>query len=311
MKQLTTLKWLLKREVWENKALLIWSNLALAGVILLVTVTGVFRLSSSVFPNNAPIHFQAAGLNAGVSVYFNTGITIFVSLMALTMYSYLSGSLSQERKDRSILFWKSLPISDELVVLSKTVVALIFFPAMAFITLMVTMLISMLAVYVACAMHGVYLFNALFFNGDLWGRMGMLFLTLPVYVAWALPTVSWIVLVSSWFVRRVSMWVVLMPTAAYFIFAIVNEILGLAMNTSGAAYVLFSRGLFSVVPSNWMTQFHISEALNTLPSGAVNFSGSTQSPAWSLFSSPDIWLGVIAGVLMLLAASKIRRSHGE
>ena len=127
MKQLTTLKWLLKREVWENKALLIWSNLALAGVILLVTVTGVFRLSSSVFPNNAPAHFQAAGLNAGMSAYFNTGVIIFALLMALTMYSYLSGSLSQERKDRSILFWKSLPISDELVVLSKAVVALIFF----------------------------------------------------------------------------------------------------------------------------------------------------------------------------------------
>ncbi|MFZ6849543.1 hypothetical protein [Undibacterium sp. RuRC25W] len=311
MKQLTTLKWLLKREIWENKALLIWSNLALAGVILLVTILGVFRWSSIVFANNVPVNLQVETVSAGVAVYFNTGFTIFALMMALTMYSYVSGSLSQERKDRSILFWKSLPISDELTVLSKAIVALILFPLMASVTLILTMLISMFAVYIACAIHGVSLFAALFGNGVLWGRIGTMCLSLPVYVAWALPTVSWIILVSSRFIRRVSLWVALIPIAIYFIFAIFNEISGLKMGTSGLAYVLFTRGLFSIVPNNWMSNFHISPALDAVPNGAVHFGGSTDLPAWSLFASADIWLGVIAGVAMLYAAARVRRSHGE
>src|SRR5208283_2286784 len=64
-------------------------------------------------------------------VLFAFGIIFF---LVMTIYStwYLLDCLNADRKDRSVLFWKSLPISDTAMVLAKLFTGLIAIPIVYF-----------------------------------------------------------------------------------------------------------------------------------------------------------------------------------
>ena len=312
MKQLTTLKWLLKREIWENKVMLIWSNLVLAGLILLFTLSGIFRLKDVAMNTDPQTTLQMNDLATAVDHYFTSGLILFSILMVFTVYSYATGSLSDERKDRSILFWKSLPISDELTVLSKVLVALILFPLMGIITLLLTSLISIFALCASYAAHGIGLSSLVFSSHGIWGQIGHTLKSFPIYVAWALPTVGWMILASSWVKSRPGMWVILIPFALFVCAAFANDTVGVNF-ARDVAYVLLFRAIFSVVPDSWSYHYYLNEYGNTLsfPDAIQHVLLKVDLSSWDIFATPDLWIGVIVGITMLFTAARIRRGRGD
>ena len=122
-----TFKWLLKREFWENRGGFLWAPLITGAIISLLTavfaVIGLVRFKNS---------------NAGDSMQFNgslaeharqiggigdtamlVGISLTTLVLAFVVFFYALGCLYDDRRDRSVLFWKSLPASDMQIVLSK------------------------------------------------------------------------------------------------------------------------------------------------------------------------------------------------
>ncbi|MFZ6754455.1 hypothetical protein ACO0KY_13875 [Undibacterium sp. Dicai25W] len=312
MKQMMTLKWLLKREIWENKAMLIWSNLALAGLILIFTLSGIFRLKDAAIKVDLQADVQLNDLVTAVGHYFTSGLILFSILMVFAVYSYATGSLSDERKDRSILFWKSLPVSDELTVFSKVIVALILFPLMGMLTLVLTNLISMFALCGAYAAHGVGLFSFVFSSNGIWGQVGHTLKSFPIYVAWALPTIGWMILVSSWVKSRPGMWAILIPVGVFACIAFANDVVGVKF-VRDVAYALLFRGVFSIVPDSWSYHYYLTEYEQTLslPASIQNVVLKADLSSWDIFATSDLWIGVIVGIGMLFMAARIRRGRGD
>src|ERR1700688_4835450 len=113
--------WLVRREFWENRA--IWIVPAAIGVAL--TLAALF--GNVQIPALSPPDSRAL---SGV-VLFGFGVTFFV-VMNIYATWYLLDCLYADRKDRSVLFWKSLPISDTTTVMSKLATALLVIPVVYF-----------------------------------------------------------------------------------------------------------------------------------------------------------------------------------
>src|SRR2546430_14638384 len=121
--------WSVRRELWEHRSLYI-APLAAAAVFLLAFLTGLTLSPAHRHePLDIPYEFAAA-------LIMGTGfiVGIFYSLDAL--YG--------ERRDRSILFWKSLPVSDLTTVLSKFAIPLVILPLLSFAIAVVTQFVMLL-----------------------------------------------------------------------------------------------------------------------------------------------------------------------
>src|SRR3546814_13401578 len=75
-------------------------------------------------------------------------------VLAFVVFFYCLGALYDERKDRSVLFWKSLPVSDAQTVLSKVGSAVVVAPVLAVIASLVTMIGFMVMLSIVVLFHG-------------------------------------------------------------------------------------------------------------------------------------------------------------
>jgi hypothetical protein len=135
-------------------------------------------------------------------------------VLGFLVFFYCLGALNDERRDRSLLFWKSLPVSDLTTVLSKLLLAVVIAPL---ITLGIGIVLSLVLVLAACFMllsHGTNLFGALLSSPDFYLTPLRMIGLLPVYILWALPTVGWLLMVSSMVRSKVFLWAVGTPLVA-------------------------------------------------------------------------------------------------
>lgn len=221
MKQLPML---LKREFWEHKVAIFYVPLILT---ILITALIVLSATSASFisvqvEDNGPSHsvtidradssisdiigpkledFSRRSFSHKERVFeeFYTGSS-FVLLMTLwfVIFFYLQGALYEDRKDRSILFWKSLPVSDGLTVASKLITALIVIPAIYLVFVAITQLAFLLIASVVAAINSIDIWSTLWAPAHLvtrWFSMMAFFLFTAL---WCFPLFTWILLVSSW-----------------------------------------------------------------------------------------------------------------
>lgn len=122
---------------------------------------------------------------------------LFLFIMFLVSVNYLLGCLYSDRKDRSILFWKSMPVSEWREVLCKLAVASLIVPvvflAASLATQMLTMVLSMLLVWrmggaPVDLVLGNIQFGALFLN-QIGGSV--------VWALWTVPAYAWFMLASA------------------------------------------------------------------------------------------------------------------
>ena len=206
-----TLRWLLKREYWENRGGFLYAPL-IAGLISLVMSTigiafGLFALHRAARDGNLHVDGENVNIN-GLDLALLTrdisakdladlgnglDLTLVLSsawpflVLAFVVFFYCLGALYDDRRDRSILFWKSLPLSDTQTVLSKVISALIVAPLITVIAGIITMLGFLLVISVVALMHGGSPMTLI------WGPSSPLTLAaghlawIPVYALWACP----------------------------------------------------------------------------------------------------------------------------
>ena len=163
------------------------------------------------------VSIPAPDLAAGIARRRQRAFLVVVGAMfylVMGVYStwYLLDCLYTDRKDRSILFWKSLPISDATTVLCKLLVGMIIIPLVYFAAADVTALIAAFILSIrARASIGSSLWN-----GDVWLQVQVLWMYAIVTTAvWYLPVAGWLMLVSAWAKRAVMLWAVLPPLLLY------------------------------------------------------------------------------------------------
>ena len=314
-------KWLLRREYWENRGGFFWgpviAGAIIVGLNLILAVIGSIAArrsmgSSGFVFDHADTHEVGQALGAMGDGMLVGGVIVACIVLAFVVFFYALGCLYDDRRDRSILFWKSLPVSDGQMVLSKLAWALVLAPVLAVAIGLLIGLALWLISALTITVNGVPAAHAVFTQSHPLRIIGGVLACLPVYMAWALPTIGWLMFCSAAARSKPFLWAVLVPVLACVVISMTTILPGVAIAHDRVWYTLAYRGLFSAVPGAWFPTISgvvdSSSAINTPDdlAGAINLARS-----WQAFASADLWIGAVVGIALIAAAIRRRRWRDE
>lgn len=226
---------------------------------------------------------------------FGALLPLFIAMIVVLFV--LSGSLYEERKDKSIMFWKSLPISDIETVGAKAVsvvgVGLGFALLVTFaLHILLVVITSLASTNIGLNMLSVPM--VLGAVGELWVVSALIMFA---YVLWAFPVYAWILAASSY------------APKAPFLLAFVPIVL---MPLLAKIFIRDSIGFF-FAPLEHITGYPIWKALDEGKDVFKNGFGTDDKfmlaldPILSTFKEPGLWIGLVIGAALIYAASEIRR----
>jgi ABC-2 type transport system permease protein len=226
---------------------------------------------------------------------------MFYVVMSVYSTWYLLDCLYADRKDRSILFWKSLPISDAKTVLSKLIVGMVLIPLVYFAAADATALI---AAFILSIRARASIGSALW-QPDVWWQIQVLWVYSIITTAlWYLPIAGWLMLVSAWAKRAVMLWAVLPPLVLYIL-----ERVFFGTHTIGNVLARRMAG--------WpWAAFNGAKHVWTEGSGVVDNNGVPVT-VWHLinpsgfFTSAETWIGAAVGIALIVAAVQLRMRRTE
>lgn len=277
-------RWSVRRELWENRSIYL-APLCVAGVAMFG-----FMISTIGMPHRRratlllPIEKQRVVIG---QPYDAVALMIFVTAIIVGIF-YCLDALYGERRERTILFWKSLPVSDRTTVLSKMTVPVVILPAIVFTLVLATQFLMLIWTTIVLAPSGLA-WSTFARLGVAW-RLCALPYFLITLTLWHLPLYAWLLLVSGWAKRATFLWAVL-PLAA------IAALEKIAIGTTYFGQFLRSRLIGFA-----------KEAAAFGPKGQLN-SFSQLTPGNYLLS-PGLWVGFVLAAIFVAAAVKLRRSRG-
>jgi ABC-2 type transport system permease protein len=228
-------------------------------------------------------------------------VVFIIAAGILTMF-YCLDSLYAERKSKSILFWRSLPITDAETVVSKLLTAIIVIPLVTFVAVVITHLINLVVSSIFVSIEGgspghlIWGAVPLF---DVWVSVFIILLATPI---WMSPFIGWFLFVSAWTKRSPFLTAVLpilvLPMIEYFILR--TTYLWKAISTRSSELPLFSGFDVSVFDDDSLKQM-TADSLSLL----------AHIDLMKFVSSPGLWAGLVVCGLFLTAAIYVRRYRDE
>jgi ABC-2 type transport system permease protein len=272
--------WSVKRELWENRSITMGPLIGGA-----LAVTGFFiSLLHPIQIRHAPGR-PAPHISPELPYDMAAAVVIFAGLVVA--FFYCLAALNGERRDRSILFWKSMPVSDATAVLAKAAVPLAVIP-------LVTIAAVFLTETIMLAMSAIALMAAGKDPAAHWAELSLV-RNIPLFVwvmlamsLWHAPIYAWLLLVSAWAKRMTFLWAV----GPWFgLFAIE----AIAFQTNHIAHWVGYR--FMGAMDNAMPVTYVGKARAVIP--AID--------AAKFFSAPGLWIGLAAAVVLITATIWMRR----
>ena len=279
--------WSLRRELWENRSIYI-APLIVVGVVLFG-----FAVSMAHFPEGrrAALLLDEAHRRMAISMHYGIAAMMIMITGMIVGVFYCLDALHGERRDRSILFWKSLPVSDLTTVLSKISIPLLILPLLSFIIILPTQLTMLLLSSAVLAGSGLdpWMSWTYFYPPR---EFVVLLYSLIALTLWHAPIYSWLLLVSGAVRRATFLWAIL-PAVAVIVFERI---------TFGTAYFWgFLKERVTGFASNAF-EFHD-------PKVPCIDSLSQLTPGKYL-SMPGLWLGLVVAAICIIAAARLRRYRG-
>jgi len=279
--------WSVRRELWENRFLYI------APLIVAVVELFGFLVSSIGLPERrrAILLLGPAKARAGIEAPYDIAAIMLILTAFVVGFFYCLDALYGERRERSILFWKSLPVSDRTTVLSKASVPLVVLPLVAFATIVATQFVMLLWTSVLLISHGMS-------PASTWTHLPLiqnsfvLLYGLTAIAAWHAPIYGWALLVSGWVRRATFLWAVI-PILAIGIFEKIT------FNTS-YFLVLVKDRLLGFAPNAFAFE----------PNRGVTIDSLMQLTPVRYLAAPGLWLGLLFAAVCIAAAIRLRRYRG-
>ncbi|MBI2381448.1 MAG: hypothetical protein HYV16_11910 [Gammaproteobacteria bacterium] len=294
---------LLKREFWEHKGGFFWTPIALGGFLLLMTVIALTtgRLHGTIRVDEHALNFGDLIQHLANQPFADKAEHVQTVLMGLSMPFHIAvffvicfyavGCLYDERKDRSILFWRSLPVSDSKTVLAKFATALLVAPALALAASFATQFLWLLLMSMAAFGHDIPVWENVWATSAPWSLWPSLTLATAIDMLWLAPLIGWLFLVSAYAKKAPLLMAVLIP-------------LLLAWAES---MFLHSHVLFGLLRERF--EGPLADIFEHRGEGSV-LSASTNR-ALELFASNSLWAGLVFAALCLAGAIWLRRRSGE
>jgi len=317
--------WLLRREFWEHRTGLLIAPAVVGLISLLLTAVTMFaaiglgrnasgnievdgqqvsingldlaRLMESMGPDDQ----QKLGEVVNFSLLLGSYWPLLV--MALVVFFYCLGALYDDRRDRSILFWKSLPVSDLATVLSKLATALVVAPLLAIAVSAVTMVGYLLLMMAAVSWLGGDAIALIWQPASITTLLATHLAWLPAYMFWSLPCVGWLMLCSAHARRVPFLWAVVPPLLGGILLSATGlvTVLGISHGTLWLQGVM--RLLLGTVPG--IDQVYLSQA-------QANYTPAhLPSQAFDAFTLPALWIGALFGLACIVLAIALRRRSDD
>jgi len=276
--------WSVRRELWENRWIYL-GPLGAAAVFLFGFLVSTVHLPTRMRALSSfdPMHYHEA-----VATPYDIIAGLMMAACIIVTVFYCADALYSERRDRSILFWKSLPVSDRTTVLAKASIPFIVLPLLACTIAIASQFIMLLvssAVLLGSGQSAAPLWTTLSF-----GRMSwlMIYHIWTAHTLWPAPVYCWLLLVSAWARRAPFLWAVLPP------FAI-----------GGLEKIVFHSWHFAeFVASRFIgnTEVTATSAPHIFPTDPM-----THITPGMFLSSPSLWIGLLISAAFLAAAVRLRR----
>lgn len=298
---------LLKRETWEHRS--IWMVPA-----VMASLAFVMFLWSTIYaiPHHSNLDVVVSELERLDHARLATMQGMLLSSLLVTlgiassfiMYFYLLDALYSERRDRSILFWKSLPVTDTATVASKWLTAIVTIPLAAAV-------IALVAHALMTAIGGVVV---MFWGANAWTVAWSTYNPFPalwngvivylVMVLWYLPLYAWLLLASAWAKKAPFLWAVLPPVAIGLVERIFLDSSRFFDFISERMTPFFAHGNFVNDMGDNIEAFNGHLRIGGLPQVKVAVLGE-------LFATPGFWYGLVFAAACTAGAIWLRRYRDE
>ena len=279
--------WSVRRELWENRSIYI-APLIVMAVVLFASLISTISLPHKM--RNLPT-LDPAKRHAAVVTHYSVAPAPIMLATFLVGFFYCLDALHGERRDRSILFWKSLPVSDRTAVLSKASIPIVILPVIAFVLSAVTLFVLLMAGTAILFLSGMS-------PATLWSELRffqepvIMIYGLTVHALWFAPIYCWLLLVSAWARRATFLWALL----PWFAAAALERI---AFSTSYFGSMLRYRVIGGMTEAFANQQHGSGEILDQL---------SQLSPARFL-GAPGLWVGLLFAAACLAGAVRLRHDR--
>lgn len=280
------LYWSVSRELWENRSIYL-APLAVAAVFLAGFLIGLVWL-----PDRIRAALALSGMEQHDAIerpYVMVALMLMLIGMIVAVF-YCLDALYGERRDRSVLFWKSLPVSDLVTVISKASIPILVLPLVTFVVTVATQLVMLLLSSAVLAASGMD-------AAIVWGDVPFvktsainLFHLVAIHGIWYAPFYGWLLMVSAWAKRTPFLWAVLPPLAL----GVVEK---MAFNTSYFATLVRYR-------------FMGASAGAGAPAGGMTMDMLMPDPVGHFVTVPGLWIGLAVTAAFLFAAERLRRVRG-
>ena len=276
--------WSVRREIWENRWIYI-GQLAVAGVFL---VGFLFHMTHWLADLRSLSGTDPAKYWETVSAPYNIGAGALMGTLILMTIFYCSDALHGERRDRSILFWKSLPVSDLTTVLAKASIPLVILPLLTIGMTIAVHLVMLLMSSIVLPASGISFLSVWKELGmfPMWGML--LYHILLAHVLWPFPVYCWLILVSGWARRAPLLWAAL-PVV------VIGGLEKLILGTAHFAQMVGTRLIGSGAPTDITSG-------EMFPTGPM-----THLTPLRYLGAPGLWIGLLVAAVFLVLAVRMRR----
>src|SRR5437867_2415407 len=285
-----SLVWSVRRELWENHSLYI-APLAVACVLLLGSLISALYYGHRIVDIMGPVlKLDPARRATELAKPYDMAAIVLIVTSFLVAVFYCLDALHGERRDRSILFWKSLPVSDLTTVLSKASVPLVILPLTIFGVIVLVQFFMLLWSSAILLPSGLAATTWTRFN--LLKQSVILLYSLIVIVLWHAPIYGWALLISGWARRATFLWAVL-PLLA------IGVLEKFAFDTSHFASML-KDCLVGAADTAFAFHAHHGIAINSL----------IQLTPGRYLTTPGLWIGLAFAAAFVAVAVRQRRYRG-
>ncbi len=274
--------WSVRRELFEYRSIYV-APLAVAALILFGSLISAFRLPAKM---RAALTLDPMHQSHAIQQHYHVAALLIMGVTFIIALFYSLDALYGERRDRSILLWKSLPVSDLTTVLSKASIPLVVIPLLSFAITVITQFVMLL-------LSSAVLMGSGLSVATLWTQVSLpqmslmlLYHLVMVHALWYAPIYAWLLLISGWARRAPFLWATL-PLLAI---GVVEKI---AFNTTHFAAMLENR-------------ISGDAAAVAIP-GRLPMDPMMHVTPGHFLSSPGLWIGLAVAAVFLATAVRLRR----
>jgi len=242
----------IKKELWEFNGMLKWVPISLAGAFIFIPLLTLLLngIDTSMMLEGLKHLSEANDIKGLTKVFFVATSALFIPFIVvgfLVQMHYFVNCLYDERRDQSVMFWRSLPVSDEVTIVSKLLTGAIVIPTIFYSAATVLFVGGLLLAFIGSVILSIGFdisLWSLWSSAQIMSGLGSIWLTMIPTAIWLLPLYAWLMLTSIYAKKAPFLWAILPIVVVLIIEAILVHYLQLSQPFFGH----FIGDYFSITP---------------------------------------------------------------